>query len=100
MAYELILIAGPVWAGRTPPELNTFLDNLPDAIGRRFGVFATAGSGRADGWLRSAKNRVERAGGMIVYEDCVKRSVATKPSDCARRAGEIVDQLLRPSVWS
>ena len=55
--YELVLIAGPVLAGKTSAELNTFLNNMPDGIGRRFGVFATSGTEELK-QLRSIKSRV------------------------------------------
>ncbi|MFA7634386.1 MAG: hypothetical protein WCZ48_01210 [Bacillota bacterium] len=97
--YELVLIAGPVLAGKTSAELNTFLNNMPDGIGRRFGVFATSGTGGAEGQLRSIKSRVERAGGFIIYEDTVKRQIAMDLHECGRRAEEIAEQLMRPWVW-
>lgn len=97
--YELVLIAGPVIAGKTSAELNAFLNNMPDGIGRRFGVFATSGSGAAEGPLRSIKSRVEHVGGFIIYEDVVKRQIAMDPEACTRRAEEIAEQLVRPWVW-
>lgn len=97
--YELILVAGPVFAGRTSAELNTFLNNMPDAIGRRFGVFATYGSSSAEGQLRSIKARVEKAGGMIIYEDMVRRSTIMNPEELRSRSSDIAEQLLRPWVW-
>lgn len=96
---ELVLVAGPVQAGRTSAELNTFLNNMPDGIGRRFGVFATMGSGNAEGQMKSIKTRVERAGGMIVYEDAVRKEVVMNPDQLRARARNIAEQLLRPWVW-
>ncbi|MEA4882649.1 MAG: hypothetical protein VB144_03125 [Clostridia bacterium] len=98
-AHELVLIAGPVFAGRAPAELNTFLNSMPDAVGRRVGVFATMGGPNAEGQLRQIKAKVEKAGGMIIYEDAVKRPMVMNPDQCMRKADDIVEQLLRPSVW-
>ncbi len=95
---ELVLVAGPVHAGRTSAELNTFLNNMPDGVGRRFGVFATTGGGNAEGQMKSVKMRIEKAGGLIVYEDAVKKAVVNS-GQCAARARAIVEQLLRPWVW-
>ncbi|MBP7892066.1 MAG: hypothetical protein KA063_00825 [Firmicutes bacterium] len=98
-AYELVLVAGPVQAGRTSAELNTFLNNMPDGIGRRFGVFATMGSANPEGQMKSIKTRVEKAGGMIVYEDAVRKEVVMNPDQLGARARNIAEQLLRPWVW-
>jgi len=97
--YELVLVAGPVHAGRTSAELNTFLNNMPDGIGRRFGVFATMGSGSPEGQMKSIKTRIEKAGGLIVYEDAVRKGVVMNPDQLGVRARNIVEQLLRPWVW-
>lgn len=97
-AFELVLVAGPVHAGRTSAELNTFLNNMPDGIGRRFGVFATTGGGNAEGQMKWVKTRIEKAGGLIVYEDAVKKTVVNS-GQCVARARDIVEQLLRPWVW-
>ena len=99
MGYDLVLIAGPVHAGRPSAELNTFLDSMPDAIGRRVAVFATHGGGNSDEHLRSVKVKVERAGGLIIYEDAVSRGTVSKPLELAGCARNIVEQVLRPSVW-
>ena len=96
---ELVLVAGPVQAGRTSAELNTFLNNMPDGIGRRFGVFATMGGGNPEGQMKSVKTRVEKAGGMIVYEDAVRKEVVMNPEQLGARARSIAEQLLRPWVW-
>ena len=98
-SYELVIVAGPVQAGKTSAELNAFLNNMPDGIGRRFGVFATMGSGNAEGQMRSIKTRVEKAGGLIVYEDAVRTGVVTNPDQLGARARNIAEQLLRPWVW-
>lgn len=98
-AYELVLVAGPVHSGRTSAELNAFLNSMPDGIGRRFGVFATMGSGSPEGQMKSIKTRVEKAGGMIVYEDAVRKGVVMNPDQLAARARNIAEQLLRPWVW-
>ena len=97
--YELVIVAGPVQAGKTSAELNTFLNNMPDGIGRRFGVFATMGGGNAEGQMKSVKMRVEKAGGMIVYEDAVRKEVVMNPDQLGARARNIAEQLLRPWVW-
>lgn len=97
--YELVIVAGPVQAGRTSAELNTFLNNMPDGIGRRFGVFATVGGGNAEGQIKSVKTRVEKAGGLIVYEDAVRTGVVNNAGQLASRARDIAQQLVRPSVW-
>jgi flavodoxin len=97
--HELVVVAGPVQAGRTSAELNTFLNNMPDGIGRRFGVFATMGSGSAEGQMKSIKTRIEKAGGLIVYEDAVRKGVVINSDQLAARARDIAEQLLRPSVW-
>lgn len=96
--YDLVLIAGPVHAGRPSAELNAFLDNMPDVRGR-VAVFATCGGDNADMHLKSVKARVEKAGGLIIYEDAV--SVNTVKSQAALNAAarNIVEQLMRPSVW-
>jgi menaquinone-dependent protoporphyrinogen IX oxidase len=99
MAYDLVLIAGPVHSGRPSAELNEFLDNMPDAIGRRVAVFATNGGGNADMHLKSVKTRVERAGGLIVYEDAVSGQTVKNSAALNTTARNIVEQLMRPSVW-
>ncbi len=97
--YELVLVGGPVQAGRTSAELNTFLNNMPDGIGRRFGVFATMDSGSAEAQMKSVKTRIEKAGGLIVYEDAVRKAAVMNSDQRAARARDIAEQLLRPWVW-
>lgn len=99
MSYDLVLIAGPVHAGRPSAELNSFLDNMPDAIGRRVAVFATNGGGNADVHLKSVKARVEKAGGLIIYEDSVSSKTVKNSAALKAAARNIVEQLMRPSVW-
>jgi hypothetical protein len=57
------------------------------------------GSGNAEGQMRSIKTRVEKAGGLIVYEDAVRTGVVTNPDQLGARARNIAEQLLRPWVW-
>ena len=85
-AYELVLVAGPVHSGRTSAELNAFLNSMPDGIGRRFGVFATMGSGSPEGQMKSIKTRVEKAGGMIGQDDCSQGISHMNPDQLAARA--------------
>lgn len=99
MPYDLVIVAGPVHAGRTSAELNTFINGMPDAVGRRVAVFATMGGNGADNQLKYIKVGVERAGGLIIYEDAIRRDALGTPQNANKIARDIVEQVLRPSVW-
>ncbi|NLE95726.1 MAG: hypothetical protein GX600_08615 [Dehalococcoidia bacterium] len=49
--------------------------------------------------LKSVKTRVERAGGLIVYEDAVSGQTVKNSAALNTTARNIVEQLMRPSVW-
>lgn len=44
-SYDLVLIGSPVWAFKPTPAVNTFLNDLSGASGKRAIVLLTSGSG-------------------------------------------------------
>lgn len=62
-AYDLILVACPVWAFAPTPAMNTFLDNLSGAGGKRAIVLLTSGSGLGVGaCFRNIRKTLELKG--------------------------------------
>ncbi len=43
MQYDSLILCCPVWAGRTPPAINQYLDDLKNLKDKKFAVFVTSG---------------------------------------------------------
>jgi len=68
-SYDLILIGSPVWAFAPTPAINTFLDKIFCAKGKRFLVFVTSGSGAGvKKCLNNIKDALERKGASDILE--------------------------------
>lgn len=47
MNYDGLVLASPVWGGKTPPAINEYLSKLINVKGKKFGVFVTSGGNRS-----------------------------------------------------
>jgi len=43
MQYDALILCCPVWAGRTPPAINQYLNELKNLKDKKFAVFVTSG---------------------------------------------------------
>lgn len=63
--YDVVLLGTPVWAGKTPPAVNTFLSGA-DLTGKDVRVFFTLGDTRfPQKVLDSVAGRVQEKGGQV-----------------------------------
>lgn len=68
-AYDLILLGCPVWAFAPVPAMNTFLDNLSGASGKRAIVLLTSGSGLGVGLCFKNMRRALEAKGVSQIDE-------------------------------
>jgi flavodoxin len=47
MNYDGLVLASPVWGGKTPPAINEYLSKLTNVKGKKFGVFVTSGGNKS-----------------------------------------------------
>ena len=63
--YDNIFVGGPVWAGRSTPAINAFLDKA-DFTGKKVYLFLTqGGQSKPKGIFRSMAARVRSRGGTV-----------------------------------
>lgn len=63
--YDNVFIGGPVWAGRTPPAINAFLDNA-DFRGEKIYLFLTqSGSREKESLIKEVRKKVEKKSGKM-----------------------------------
>jgi flavodoxin len=57
-----LIIATPVWAGKTPPYVNEYLSQLSGGEGKPFHVIAEMGSRGSEGTIAMVRNQLEKKG--------------------------------------
>jgi flavodoxin len=60
-SYDVIFVGTPNWYGRTAPPVNTFIDEMTNANGKRAMGFVSSGLGR-ESYANDLKNRLEKKG--------------------------------------
>lgn len=64
--YDNVFIGGQVWAGRSTPAINSFLDKA-DFTGKKVFIFLTlADNKEPSSVIESIKKRVEKHGGNVI----------------------------------
>lgn len=85
--YDAVFLGGPVWAGRSTPAVNTFLERA-DFSGKKVYLFVTqADDHEPQAVFQSLTQRVERRGGKVAgcfFIQTVMKSVIAP--DAARRS--------------
>jgi flavodoxin len=61
-AFDLIVVATPVWAHKVPPYVNTFLAQLTHTEGKSFAVLAEMGSSGGEKAISHVRRRLEAKG--------------------------------------
>jgi len=59
--YDLICVGTPNWYGRVAPPINTFIEEMANARGKKAVGFVSSGLGR-ESYAKDLKNRLERKG--------------------------------------
>ena len=59
--YDVIFVGTPNWFGRTAPPVNTFIDEMTNANGKRAIGFVSSGLGR-ESYVDDLKKRLEEKG--------------------------------------
>lgn len=83
---DLVFIAAPIWAGKIPPALNTFLDQA-DLAGKKVVGICTFGGSPTEGFARMLSERVQEGKGEWVGFFDIKTGGA-KNEEIIRRAEE------------
>lgn len=64
-AYDTVVIGAQVWAGKTTPAINQFL-NKGDFKGKKIHLFVTMGDDKMpEKVIESIRNRIEKKGGQV-----------------------------------
>jgi flavodoxin len=84
--YECIFIGTPVWASRSTPVINAFIEQS-DFDGKKTVLFALMG-GTAGNTLTSMRERIIRKGGTVVDSFAIKTGGVQK-SDLVKTIREI-----------
>ena len=63
--YENIFIGTPVWASKSCPAINAFIEKA-DLKGKKVYLFATSGGGSSEGALKSMTEKIQRKEGQVM----------------------------------
>jgi len=89
---ELIYLITPIWAGATPPAINTFLQ-LAELEGKKVNVLTVQGNAKLAGSEKvfySIKERVENKGGTIDEAQSIQGGTKRKPLSAEQAAERIL----------
>ena len=59
---DLLVVATPVWAGKVPPYVNTYLSAVSNGTGKSFAVAAQAGKSGHEGAITAVRKALEAKG--------------------------------------
>jgi flavodoxin len=87
--YDVIFIGSPIWVGRLPPAINTFISSV-DLKDKRIVAFFTMDSNDHTGALKDFEKKVARKSGKVIGSFAIRsRNVGNK--DIVSKAKELVD---------
>lgn len=64
-SFGTIFLGFPVWAGNTPPAINSFIDKS-NLNNKKIVLFVQSGSGRSDGVINKLTDKILAKGGEVI----------------------------------